>query len=109
MDKNASLASADLRAYMRAFVADLWRVHPQIGGFRFDWPEYPAYHFAALFFDFSPQVARFAPGLDFEDVRVGCEEFLAELGDGAIRRRAIALDDLDAFRADLFAAYPALS
>ena len=36
VDKNASLASADLRAYMRAFVADLWRVHPQIGGFRFD-------------------------------------------------------------------------
>ena len=36
VDKNASLASADLHAYMRAFVADLWRVHPQIGGFRFD-------------------------------------------------------------------------
>ena len=111
VDKNASLASADLRAYMRAFVADLWRVYPQIGGFRFDWPEYPAYHFEALFFDFNPQVARFAAdqGLDFEDVRAGCADFLAELGDGAIRRRAIALDDLDAFRADIFAAYPALS
>ena len=111
VDKNASLASADLRAYMRAFVGDLWRAYPMIGGFRFDWPEYPAYHFEALFFDFNPQVARFASGLglDFEGLRAGCAAFLAELGDGSARRRKIALDDLDAFRADIFAAYPALS
>ena len=111
VDKNASLASVDLRAYMRAFVGDLWRAYPQIGGFRFDWPEYPAYHFDALFFDFNPQVARFAPGLglDFESVRAGCAAFLTELGDGSVRRRKIALDGPDAFRDDLFSAYPALS
>jgi hypothetical protein len=111
VDKNASLASADLRTYMRAFVGDLWRAYPRIGGVRFDWSEYPAYHFDSLFFDFNPQAARFAPGLglDLEDVRRGCVAFLTELGDGSVRRRAIPLDGLDGFRAGLFAAYPALS
>ena len=60
VDRNASLAAPDLRAYMRAFVADLCAAYPQADGFKFDWPEYPAYHFEALFFDFNPAAAPYA-------------------------------------------------
>lgn len=110
VDKNASLASEDLRAYLRAFVTDLCRAYPQVDGFKFDWPEYPVYHFETLFFDFNPAAARFAAplGLDFEQLRRGCQAFLAELCDGTIRRKRIALDDPIGFRESLVTAYPVL-
>ncbi len=111
VDSNASLASEDLRAYLRAIVADLARAYPQVDGFRFDWPEYPVYHFQTLFFDFNPAVGRFAErtGVPFEQIRTGTQTFLSDLGDGSIRRHRIALDDLASFRESLFAAYPVLS
>ncbi|MDA0661553.1 MAG: hypothetical protein O3B08_01780 [Proteobacteria bacterium] len=111
VDRNASLAAPDLRAYMRAFVADLCAAYPQADGFKFDWPEYPAYHFEALFFDFNPAAAPYAAraGLDFAALRRGVGELLAALGTPEIRRRTVALDNADSFRDSLFAAWPVLA
>ncbi|MFN3825202.1 MAG: hypothetical protein ACK4RN_14560 [Pseudorhodobacter sp.] len=111
VDRNTSLAAPDLRAYLRAIVTDLARAYPQADGFRFDWPEYPVYHFETLFFDFNPAVATFArsAGFDFEGIRTGVLAFLADLGAGHLRRALVALDDLDSFRESLFAACPALA
>lgn len=60
VDRNASLASADMREYMRALITDLCRNYPDCDGFKFDWPEYPPYHFTSLFADYNPQVAAYA-------------------------------------------------
>ncbi len=110
VDKNASLASEDMRNYMRAFLTDLCRAYPQVDGFKFDWPEYPVYQFESLFFDFNPAAARFAAplGLDFEQLRRGCLAFLSHLANGTVRRKRIALDDPVNFLKSLVAAYPAL-
>lgn len=110
VDRNASLASPDVRAYVRAIVRDLCRNYPQIDGLKFDWPEYPVYHFDALFFDFNPAMAPHAAalGLDLGAMARGTTAFLSDLGEGALQRGAISLDDLDSFRQSLFAAYPVL-
>ena len=109
-DRNVSLGSEDLRAYMRAFVTDVCRTYPQAGGIKFDWPEYPVYTFDSLFFDFNPSIAPLARhiGLDLELLAQGTGDFLSDLGDGNLRRKRIALDDLDSFLASLRAAYPVL-
>ncbi|MHA3976934.1 hypothetical protein ACW9UR_04540 [Halovulum sp. GXIMD14794] len=108
VDKNASLAAPDLRAYVRAFTADLCRAYPQAGGFKFDWPEYPAYHFDALFFDFNPHAARFAAplGLDFEALRRGTQELIDTIASGSIRETRIDASCLQGFRETLCAAFP---
>ena len=110
VDGNASLASEDLRAYMRAFLTDLCRAYPQVDGFKFDWPEYPVYQFESLFFDFNPAAARFAAplGFDFEQLRLGCLAFLTDLSNGTVRRKRVTLDDPVSFRESLVAAYPVL-
>lgn len=56
VDRNASLAAPAVRRYLRALVADLARAYPEADGFRFDWPEYPPYHFLSLFGDYNPAV-----------------------------------------------------
>lgn len=110
VDRNASLASKNLRSYMRAFVRDLCRAYPQVDGFKFDWPEYPVYQFESLFFDFNNEAARFAPGLglNFEQVRQGCTEVLNDLSNGVMRQKRLDFDDTESFLGSLFAAYPVL-
>ncbi|WDR03942.1 hypothetical protein PSQ19_07935 [Devosia algicola] len=68
VDKNASLAARGVRDYMRALIVDLSRHYPDVDAFKFDWPEYPPYHFLALFADYNPQVRPYAValGLDFD-------------------------------------------
>ena len=110
VDHNASLAAPDVRAYVRAITQDLCRNYPQIDGLKFDWPEYPVYHFDALFFDFNPAMAPHAAalGLDLATLARGTGSFLSDLGDGTLRRKALSFDDLDSFLRSLFAAYPVL-
>jgi hypothetical protein len=71
MADTASLASEAVRAYNRAYIADLLAAYPKISGFRPDWPEYPCYTLGEVFQDFSPHVAGFAErqGFDFERIR----------------------------------------
>ncbi len=66
VDANATLASPGLRRYMRGLIRDLHAAYPQADGLKFDWPEYPPYHFQSLLADYNPQVAPYAAeiGLD---------------------------------------------
>ncbi len=66
-----SLASPAIRAYNRAYIRDLLEAHPQVCGFRPDWPEYPCYTLGEVFQDFSPHVASWCAehGFDFPAIR----------------------------------------
>ena len=66
VDKNASLASEGLRKYVRGMIADLCANYPECDGFKFDWPEYPPYHFQSIFADYNPQVAPYAAELGID-------------------------------------------
>ena len=66
VDKNASLASSGLRKYMRGLIADLCQHYPECDGIKFDWPEYPPYHFQSLFADYNPQVRPYAAELGID-------------------------------------------
>lgn len=71
VDANRSLASEDLRAYMRALIGDVLANYPACDALRFDWPEYPPYAPASLMFDFSPAAVQrgAALGHDVEGLR----------------------------------------
>jgi len=57
VDRNASLASREVVAYVAALVAELAERYPAVAGFRLDWPEYPPYDFVSALFDFNPAAA----------------------------------------------------
>jgi hypothetical protein len=54
VDRNASLASSHVVAYVSTLVAELAQRYPSVAGFRLDWPEYPPYDFRSALFDFNP-------------------------------------------------------
>jgi len=61
VDRNASLASPHVVAYIATLVAELADRYPGVTGLRLDWPEYPPYDFRSALFDFNPAlVARLA-------------------------------------------------
>ena len=67
MAETGSLASPAVRAYNRAYVADLLEHYPRVTGFRPDWPEYPCYKLDEAFQDFGPHARDWANerGFDF--------------------------------------------
>lgn len=65
VDKNASLASDEVRRYGAALIEDLCRAYPEIDGIRPDWPEYPPYLLDSLFLDFSAPAEQAAARLGF--------------------------------------------
>lgn len=66
VDRNATLASSNLRAYLRGLIQDLINAYPECDGLRFDWPEYPPYHFLSLLTDYNPQVAPVAEAMGID-------------------------------------------
>ena len=54
VDRNASLASPHVVAYITTLLAELATRYPRVAGFRLDWPEYPPYDFRSALFDFNP-------------------------------------------------------
>ena len=54
VDKNASLASPHVVAYVAALVEELAARYPGVAGIRLDWPEYPPYDLRSALFDFNP-------------------------------------------------------
>lgn len=53
VDRNASLASPDVRAYGATLLTELAERYPGVCGLRIDWPEYPPYDLRSALFDFS--------------------------------------------------------
>ena len=102
VDANASLAARDVVEYGRAMLRDLARAYPAIDGIRLDWPEYPPYHFRALFFDFNEEalaVAR-AMKIDVERMRRDALAVRAALTGGMTNERAALAEPLDASTLD---------
>ena len=54
VDRNASLASSHVVAYITTLLTELASRYPGVAGFRLDWPEYPPYDFRSALFDFNP-------------------------------------------------------
>lgn len=81
VDRNASFASAHVRDYVAALVAELAARYPGVAGFRLDWPEYPPYDLASALFDFHPGVAALmrAAGHDPQAVARATRAWLAEV------------------------------
>ncbi len=77
VDRNASLASPHVAAYVATLVAELAGRYPGVAGFRLDWPEYPPYDFASALFDFNPAAmeAMRALGSDPQAVASGVRDW----------------------------------
>jgi hypothetical protein len=73
VDRNASLGSAEVVAYVAALVAELSARYPTVAGFRLDWPEYPPYDFRSALFDFNPAVTALMAADGHDPVRVARE------------------------------------
>jgi hypothetical protein len=54
VDRNGSLASPHIVAYVATLCAELAERYPGVAGFRLDWPEAPPYDFESALFDFHP-------------------------------------------------------
>jgi hypothetical protein len=84
MADTGSLASPAIRAYNRAYVADILARYPDIDGIRIDWPEYPCYTMAEALHDFSPHVRRWLQQRDLDDESLfdGMGRFYQKLSNG---------------------------
>ena len=70
VDRNASLASRDVVAYVATLVAELAERYPSAAGFRLDWPEYPPYDLASALFDFNPAATALMAAAGHDPARV---------------------------------------
>lgn len=77
VDKNGSLASPHIRAYVSALLGDLAAAYPEADGFRIDWPEYPPYTLDSIFLDFSRHALEAGERLGFDMERMRAEAQLA--------------------------------
>ena len=88
MANTGSLASVDIRRYIRAWTQDIFAAYPDIDGIRPDWPEYPCYTLGEAFQDFGEHVAAWANtnGFDFPLIRSQALEFWSYLHGGLTNR-----------------------
>jgi len=56
VDRNGTLASPHIVAYVATLCAELAERYPGVAGFRLDWPEAPPYDFESALFDFHPSM-----------------------------------------------------
>ena len=79
VDRNASLASPHVVAYIATLLAELGGRYPGVSGFRLDWPEYPPYDLSSALFDFNPhaQALMRAAGADPADVAIAALDWRA--------------------------------
>ncbi len=84
LDKNGSLASPRIVAYVQALTRDLLDQYPEIDGIRYDWPEYTPYMLDDLFLDFSEPARAAAQrlGYPFERMRVAASKLYQHLHGG---------------------------
>ncbi|RMG32393.1 MAG: hypothetical protein D6725_17670 [Planctomycetota bacterium] len=101
MADTACLAAPEVRAYNRAYLADVLRAYPQVQDVRIDWPEYPCYTFPEAFQGFGPHVRRWAEarGEPYEPVRRDVAAFWERLHGGLSNRH------LEAFAEDGWSAF----
>jgi hypothetical protein len=104
VDRNASLASPQVVAYLAALLAELGERYPTVAGFRLDWPEYPPYDLRSALFDFNPAAqalmaqAGADPALVARDVATwadgvrGAAQASAAHGPLAVREALLAAD-----------------
>ncbi|HEY8243490.1 MAG TPA: hypothetical protein VII68_08530 [Casimicrobiaceae bacterium] len=81
VDRNGSLASPHVVAYVATLCAELAERYPGVAGFRLDWPEAPPYDFQSVLFDFHPamQVLMREAGHDPREVARGVLAWSREL------------------------------
>lgn len=84
VDKNGTLASPHIIAYEHALLRDLVEEHPQIDGFRPDWPEFPPYSLDSWFVDFSThaEAAAARMGIDFPRMKAEASSLYQRLNGG---------------------------
>ena len=73
VDRNASLASREVVAYVAALVAELADRYPGVAGFRLDWPEYPPYDFTSALFDFNPAATALMAASGHDPARIALQ------------------------------------
>ncbi len=103
VDRNASLASKHVVAYIATLVEELATRFPGIAGVRLDWPEYPPYDLRSALFDFNPALLTRLVDAGADPVRVR-RDVRAWLGQVQAAARASAAGGPAAVRAALLAA-----
>ncbi|MEO1089758.1 MAG: hypothetical protein AAFX81_03945 [Pseudomonadota bacterium] len=95
VDKNGSLASPHIRAYLVALLQDLAAAYPMVDAVRLDWPEYPPYTLESCFVDFSAhaRAAAVRLGYDVELMRRDCAAALSGLLAGAVDTESACTGD----------------
>lgn len=97
VDRNASLASDAVGAYVATLLAELAERYPGVAGFRLDWPEYPPYDLGSALFDFNPsaQALMEAAGHDPAEVAAAARAWRLDA-----RARVASTITVDAARVD---------
>jgi hypothetical protein len=102
VDKNGSLASPAIGAYLEALVRDVAAAYPTIDALRLDWPEYPPYTLESWLFDFSADAANAAraKGYDWDAMRAAARRIQANPA-LVLEEGLGTLETLGRFKADL--------
>ena len=100
VDRNASLASEHVVAYVATLLMELAERYPRVAGFRLDWPEYPPYDLRSALFDFNTAACRELERADV-DPEATAHAVTAWRGDVSAAAAAAAPTSAQAVRAAL--------
>jgi hypothetical protein len=96
VDRNGSLASPHIVAYVATLCVELAQRYPGVAGFRLDWPEVPPYDLESALFDFHPAMGTLMRGAGHDPVAVaravaGWAQGLRDAASGAAPRGPVAV------------------